>query len=125
MSERAAITIRMDATLLQALREQAAKHGHSVNSEIVNLLENSRPTSDKCRDFLKEEAVELEAQIPGIKWELSEARKRLGSIIENIFNEKDNVLESIKSLQFEARFYLSKVQDAERRLRQIKRVLGE
>ena len=124
MSERAAITIRMDASLLQALREHAAKRGHSINAEIVDVLSSGRPVSDGCRDFLREEATELEAQIPGIKWELDEARKRLGAALEKLLDRDGEIGHTVQGLQLEARFCRARLEEAESRLRRIKRVLG-
>lgn len=124
MSERAAITIRMDASLLQALREHAAKRGHSINAEIVDVLSSGRPVSDGCRDFLREEATELEAQIPGIKWELDEAHKRLGEMITTLAETGNPVTnDKIALLQTQTQFYRAKLDEAESRLRRIRRVI--
>lgn len=124
-SQRSSITIRLGADLLQSLRVAAAKNGHSINAEIVDILGGGRSAPDGCTDFLQEEAAELEAQIPGIKWELDEARKRLGAALEKLLDRDGEIGHTVQGLQLEARFCRMRLEDAEGRLRRIKRVLGE
>lgn len=153
-SQRSSITVRLGAELLQSLRISAAKNGHSMNAEIAKLLKfaldqiaeeerhsDSIPMMDAMEDWhreemfprgvmlteaLREEAEELEAQIPGIKWELDQAHKRLGEMITTL-TETDNPVtdDKIALLQTQTRFYRVRLEEAESRLRRIKRVLGE
>lgn len=125
-SQRSSITIRLGADLLQSLRVAAAKNGHSINAEIVDILGGARSAPDGCTDFLREEAAELEAQIPGIKWELDQAHKRLGEMITTLTETDQPVTDDkIALLQTQTRFYRAKLDEAESRLRRIRRVVGE
>lgn len=119
------ITIRLGKELLDIIRESAEKNRHSMNSEIVERIRHSELPSDECRTFLQEEAAELEAQIPGIKWELDEARKRLGAALEKLLDRDGEIGHTVQGLQLEARFCRVRLEEAESRLRRIKRVLGE
>lgn len=119
------ITIRLGEELLDIIRKSAEKNRHSMNSEIVERIRHSELPSDECRNFLREEAAELEAQIPGIKWELDEARKRLGAALEKLLDRDGEIGHTVQGLQLEARFCRVRLEEAESRLRRIKRVLGE
>lgn len=119
------ITIRLGEELLDIIRKSAEKNRHSMNSEIVERIRHSELPSDECRAFLQEEAAELEAQIPGIKWELDQAHKHLGEMITTLTETENPVTDDkIALLQTQTRFYRAKLEDAESRLRRIKRVIN-
>lgn len=121
------IHVRIPAALRDELQDIAQNNGRTMSAEVVlRLSRKGDSKSDECRDFLREEAAELEAQIPGIKWELDQAHKQLGEMIAAL-TETDTPItdDKIALLQSQTRFYRAKLEDAESRLRRIKRVLGE
>lgn len=119
------IHVRIPAALRDELQDIAQNNGRTMSAEVVlRLSRKGDSKSDECRDFLREEAAELEAQIPGIKWELDQAHKQLGEMIAAL-TETDTPItdDKIALLQSQTRFYRAKLEDAESRLRRIKRVI--
>lgn len=120
------IHVRVPVSLRDKLQDTAQKNGRTMSAEVVLRLSRGKSEeSDECRDFLSEEAAELEAQIPGIKWELDQAHKLLGEMITTLAEtDKPVTDDKIALLQTQTRFYRAKLEDAESRLRRIKRVLN-
>lgn len=121
------IHVRIPLLLRDELQEAAQKNGRTMSAEVVlRLSRKTEAASDDCRKFLREEAAELEAQIPSIKWELDQAHKRLGEMITTLTDTDRPVTDDkIALLQTQTRFYRAKLDEAESRLRRIRRVLGE
>lgn len=118
--------IRLPSPLKAKVEKSAADNGRSLNSEIVIRLAREPTDNGKLMDFLREEAAELEAQIPGIKWELDQAHKRLGEMITTLTETNNPVTDDkIALLQSQTRFYRARLEEAESRLRRIRKVIGE
>lgn len=117
--------IRVSEDLKERLEKAAKEKGRSMNAEIVQRLDGASHDAKEFINFLKDEAEELEAQIPSIKWELDQAHKQLGEMIAAL-TETDTPItdDKIALLQSQTRFYRAKLEDAESRLRRIKRVIG-
>lgn len=117
--------IRLPIHLKERIEESAVANGRSLNAEIVFRLGNEPASDTQATDFLRDEASELEAQIPNIKWELDQAHLRMGEMIAAVLNSgKPAPNEQIELLQTQTRFYRAKLDEAESRLRRIKRALG-
>lgn len=120
------IHVRVPVSLRDKLQDTAQKNGRTMSAEVVLRLSRGKTEeSDECRALLQEEAAELEAQIPGIKWELDQAHKCLGEMITTLAEtDKPVTDDKIALLQSQTRFYRARLDEAESRLRRIRRVIG-
>lgn len=120
------IHVRVPAPLRDEIQEFARKHGRSMSAEIVLRL-SQKPEEvleSEAESFLREEAADLEVQIPGIKWELNQAHKRLGEMFAMLVETRIPVADDkIALLQSQTRFYRARLEEAESRLRRIRRII--
>lgn len=116
---------RASEKLKREIEEAAARNGRSINSEIVHRLGMTNPSEAPLAVFLNEEAEELRHLLSGAQAEcdrLSEEMERQkAAAIDN--GPVDGMI--LGQLIVEHRWARERVADYERRLRRIKRVLGE
>ncbi|GAA3674814.1 Arc family DNA-binding protein [Acetobacter lovaniensis] len=116
---------RASEKLKREIEEAAARNGRSINSEIVHRLGMTNPNEAPLAVFLSEEAEELRHLLSGAQAEcdrLSEEMERQkAAAIDN--GPVDGMI--LGQLIVEHRWARERVADYERRLRRIKRVLGE
>ncbi|KXV78783.1 Arc family DNA-binding protein [Acetobacter cerevisiae] len=122
---RATYTLRASRSFLDRLKRAADDAGHSMNAEIINRLENSLPADSKLEAFLRDEAEEL--------WHLGrDAKQDYERITKDLERQKNSLVSGepvdgmlLGQLIVEHRWAAERLSDYERRLRRIKRVLGE
>ncbi|AXH72231.1 MAG: Mnt repressor [Caudoviricetes sp.] len=122
---RATYTLRANRSFLDRLKRAADDAGHSMNAEIIKRLESNLPADSKFEAFLREEAEELWYLARGAKHDYERITKDLERQKNSLAagEQVDGML--LGQLIVEHRSAAERVADYERRLRRIKRVLGE
>lgn len=116
---------RAPENLKREIEEAAARNGRSLNAEIVHRLEAANPNDAPLAEFLREEAEELWYLAGGAKQDYERITKDLERQKNSLASGEpvDGML--LGQLIVEHRWAGDKVTEYERRLRRIKRVLGE
>lgn len=116
---------RAPEKLKREIEGAAARNGRSLNSEIIHRLEAAETSDSKLKSYLQEEAADLEYLLEGAKTEAERLSKELKE-------QKDHIIDNgpvdgllLGQLIVSHSWALERVADYERRLRRIKRVLGD
>lgn len=117
--------IRIPAHLKARLEEDARANGRTITGEILQRIELGASNDARLADFLQEEVADLEYLLEGAKTEAERLSKELKE-------QKDHIIDNgpvdgllLGQLIVSHSWALERVADYERRLRRIKRVLGE
>lgn len=125
MKQDSQMKIRLPEGLKADIEKSARESGHSMNAEILARLEGEREGEQSLRNFLKDEEEELEWLISSAKKEYENLSTQLRDIRNKMVAHLEYDPPPLGGLIIEHRWAAERLNDYERRLRRIKRVLGE
>lgn len=115
--------VRVSEELKERLEKAAKEAGRSMNAEIIQRLESTTQNEIPLVEFLRDESEELEWALAGARREQEALGKQLRELRERIIDRGATDGQALGELIIEHRWAAERVNDYERRLRKLKKIL--